>query len=114
MLREFTGAGTKEQMEKAIDFIEVNPRIWGSVNQGLQNGINYFEPILGKVRLPINNIEKKTFLSPYIYRILIKYLFNGQFKPLITFIENIKCNRADVSFFNDPKGWLSLILRKIL
>jgi len=100
--------------DNELYFIEVNSRIWGSINQGLQNGINYFEPILGKARLHINNIEKKTFFSPFIYWILIAYAFNGNFKPLITFIKNIKNNRADVSLFNDPKGWLSLVLRKIL
>ncbi len=101
--------------DNKLYFIEVNPRIWGSINQGLQNGINYFEPILGKVLLPIiNYIEKKTFFSPFIYCVLIKYAFNGRLKPLITFIRNIKHNKADVSFFNDPNGWLSLLLRKIL
>lgn len=28
--------------DNEIYLIEVNPRIWGSINQGLQNGINYF------------------------------------------------------------------------
>jgi len=100
--------------DNELYLIEVNPRIWGSINQGLQNGINYFEPILGKAHFNINTAEKKTFFSPFIYGVLITYVFNGNFKPLITFIRNIKYNRADVSFLNDPKGWLSLVLRKIL
>jgi carbamoylphosphate synthase large subunit len=100
--------------DNELYFIEANPRIWGSINQGLQNGINYFEPILGKVRLQIDNQEKKTFFSPFIYGVLIKYAFNGNIKPLIKFIRNIRYNRADVFFFNDPKGWISLLLRKIL
>jgi carbamoylphosphate synthase large subunit len=57
----------KLRADNELYFIEVNPRIWGSINQGLQNGINYFEPLLGKAHLYINNVEKKTFFSPFIY-----------------------------------------------
>ena len=28
--------------DNEIYLIEVNPRIWGSINQGLKNGFNYF------------------------------------------------------------------------
>ncbi len=100
--------------DNELYLIEVNPRIWGSINQGLQNGINYFEPILGKSRFHVDNNNKKTFFSPFIYIVILKYIFNGNFRPFITFIRNFKYNRADVNFFNDPKGWLSLLLRKIL
>jgi len=96
--------------------IEVNPRIWGSINQGLQNGVNYFEPILGKPTKIIGNTkhETKTYLSPQIYLSLFLYLLKGNLKPITTFLKNIKYNKADVSIFDDPKGWLSIILRKIL
>jgi len=104
----------KYTKDNRLVLIEVNPRIWGSINQGLQNGINYFEPILGKSRFHVDNNNKKTFFSPFIYIIILKYIFNGNFRPFITFIRNFKYNRADVNFFNDLKGWLSLLLRKIL
>lgn len=96
--------------------IEVNPRLWGSINQGLQNGVNYFEPILGKPTKTISNTkhETKTYLSPQIYLSLFLYLLKGNLKPLFTFIKNIKHNKADVSIFDDPKGWLSIILRRFL
>ncbi len=93
--------------------IEVNPRIWGSINQGLQNGINYFEDMLGEVAKK-EITEQKTYLSPLFYFVLLKYLLRFNVKPLLLFIKNIKCNRADISLFNDPKGFFSPILRKFL
>ena len=97
--------------------IEVNPRIWGSINQGLQNGVNYFEPILGASQT-ITEVKKKkdikTYLSPQVYSSLFMYLLRGKFKPTITFLSNFGNNKADISLWDDPKGWLSIILRKIL
>ncbi|MEG8947224.1 ATP-grasp domain-containing protein [Rosettibacter firmus] len=98
--------------------IEVNPRIWGSINQGLQNGIDYFEPILKAKKKDIkeNKQSKKinTYLSPQIYLSLLFYLIRGNIKPLILFLKNVRNNKADVSLFDDPTGWLSILLRKIL
>jgi len=95
--------------------IEVNPRIWGSINQGLQNGINYFEEILGKSNIRAQKTKNiKTYLSPHIYLSLLLYLSKGKFKPLLNFLRNIMLNKADISLWQDPKGWLSIILRKIL
>ncbi len=63
--------------------IEVNPRIWGSINQGLQNGVNYFEPILGASQT-ITEVKKKKdikkYLSPQVYSSLFMYLLRGKFK----------------------------------
>lgn len=93
--------------------IEVNPRIWGSINQGLQNSVNYFEDMLGKttqVQVP----EQKTYLSPLFYFTLLKYFLAFDIKHFFNFIKNIKHNKADISLLNDPKGFLSLILRKFV
>ena len=101
--------------DNEIYLIEVNPRIWGSINQGLQNGVNYFEEILGKSTL-VRNTDKvniKTYLSPLIYLSLLKYLQHVNFKPLLTFIGNVFYNRADVNIFSDFKGWFGTILRKL-
>ncbi|OQY75365.1 MAG: hypothetical protein B6D44_02150 [Ignavibacteriales bacterium UTCHB2] len=98
--------------------IEVNPRIWGSVNQGLQNGINYFDSIFKqavyKSSGKLKNKEIKTYLSPQIYISLLLYILKGNIKPIIIFLKNIKYNKADVSLFTDPFGWMSLIFRKLL
>lgn len=93
--------------------IEVNPRIWGSINQGLQNGHNYFEPLLGKSSFEANdNLQYKTYLSPLIYISLLGYLGRLNFNPLARFLKNIGVNRVDVSCFDDPKGYISMLARK--
>jgi predicted ATP-grasp superfamily ATP-dependent carboligase len=99
-----------------IYLIEVNPRIWGSVNQGLANGANFFEDILGKTDTLINTTkrEKKTYLSPLFYLSSIKYIIKLKFRPIYYFLKNLRYNSADVSPFTDPKGYISLLLRKIL
>lgn len=97
-----------------IVLIEVNPRIWGSINQGLQNEINYFEPIFGKsIKQDKQKKAIKTFLSPQVYLTFILYFLKGNFKPFIGFIKNIGRNKSDISIWDDPKGWFSVILRKI-
>ena len=101
--------------DNEIYLIEVNPRIWGSINQGLQNGVNYFEDILGKASFVVNSGKGniKTYLSPLIYLALLKYLQQLNFRPLLTFIGNVFYNRADVNIFSDFKGWFGTILRKL-
>lgn len=102
--------------EDEIYLIEVNPRIWGSINQGLANGINYFEDILGKTDKLIYTTkrEKKTYLSPLFYLSSIKYILKFEFRPIYYFLKNIRNNSVDVCLFNDPKGYISLLLRKML
>jgi predicted ATP-grasp superfamily ATP-dependent carboligase len=96
-----------------IYVIEVNPRIWGSINQGLQNGFNYFESILGKSTFKTNmNVQYKTYLSPLIYKSFLGYLAKWNVSPILQFIKHFRFNRADVSFIDDPKGYLSMIARK--
>ena len=99
-----------------IYLIEVNPRIWGSVNQGLVNGVNFFEGILGKADTLIYTPEreKKTYLSPLFYLSSIKYIVRFEFWPIYYFLKNLRHNSADVCLFNDPRGYISLLLRKIL
>ncbi|VBB43671.1 hypothetical protein TRIP_B310004 [uncultured Desulfatiglans sp.] len=97
-----------------IYVIEINPRIWGSINQGLQNGCNYFEPLLGKSNfVRKKDVQYKTYLSPLLYISLLNYLFRLDVGPLANFFKNIRVNRADVSFLDDPKGFISLIARKM-
>ena len=96
--------------------IEVNPRIWGSVNQGLINNNNYFEQILGPGYIDsseqLTNI--KTYISPLIYLSLLMYLLKFNIKPTLYFIKNIHNNKADISIFDDPLGFFSTILRRIV
>jgi predicted ATP-grasp superfamily ATP-dependent carboligase len=94
--------------------IEVNPRIWGSINQGLINGVNYFESLLGKTERIIPLFKNfNTYLSPLIYLAFIKYLGRMDIKPLLIFLKNHGRNIPDISLYSDPKGWVSTILRKL-
>lgn len=93
--------------------IEVNPRIWGSLFQGLAEGINYFEPILGKtMNNNFNEKKRNTYLSPLIYAALLKYLFSGEFIQVLSFITDFS-KSADVSLFNDFRGFLSIGAKKV-
>jgi len=102
--------------ENDLYLIEVNPRIWGSINQGLQNGVNYFESLLGVPDKTNLNMTKmyNTYLSPLIYLSLFQYFLKGDLSKLILFFKNIFFNRADINILSDFNGWLSIILRKII
>lgn len=95
--------------------LEVNPRIWGSINQGMANGVNYFKEILGSPEFNITRRDNvHTFLGPLIYISFIKYLFKLNFRPIYVFLSNTFNNEPDINVINDPRGYLSTILRKIL
>lgn len=95
--------------------LEVNPRIWGSINQGLANGVNYFEGIFGKPKekIMIRNKHLKTYIGPLIYLSLLKYFLHFKIEPLANFFGNLFINEPDISLLKDPKGYLSAILRKL-
>lgn len=93
--------------------LEVNPRIWGSVHQGLANGINYFDEILGLKNNYTGN-EVKTYVAPLLQLSLLKYALRGNFVPIKVFLKNLGKNKSDVGFISDFKGYMSTILRKIL
>lgn len=98
-----------------VYLIEANPRIWGSINQGLQNKINYFEDLFGRINNNDLQMEKDvdTYLSPLLYFSLIQYILKFKFKPITNFISNFKNSKADVSFFNDPIGYISIFTKFI-
>lgn len=95
-------------------FIECNPRIWGSIHQGLANDTNYFLSLLGKQTLPTKHKPNKqitTYLSPLIWVSFLQYALKGQFSYIWKFVKKWRCSRADINFFSDPLGWLGLALR---
>lgn len=93
--------------------IEANPRIWGSINQGLANGVNYFEPLLGTASISaIKQTNYNTYLAPLIYKAMIKYLLKGRLSVVIKFLVDMN-KKADVSLFKDFRGYLSLIAKRI-
>ena len=95
--------------------LEVNPRIWGSINQGMVNGTNYFKEIFGtqKTKIKKKKNHVKTYIGPVIYISLVNYLFKMNFKPVFIFFNNVFNNVPDVNFIYDPKGYLSTIIRKL-
>ncbi len=102
--------------DNELYLLEVNPRIWGSIHQGLINGVNYFEDIIGKrdSQQDTFNNNLNSYVTPLIYLSLVKYLFRFKIKPMYLFSSNFFNSVPDVSLFKDTKGYLSTILRKIL
>jgi hypothetical protein len=92
--------------------LEANPRIWGSINQGLQSGANYFEPLLGPAAGPGPvRPHVRTYLSPLLYAALAGYAVKGDLRPLGAFLGSISRNRADIGLVQDPRAWLGSVLR---
>lgn len=102
--------------DNKLYLLEVNPRIWGSINQGLANGYNYFEKILGPVKVTqkIKINHTYTYLGPLIYISLFRYFLKFNIKPTFIFIKNCLRNSADVNMILDLKGYFSILLRKFL
>lgn len=98
-----------KKRKKDYFLIEVNPRIWGSINQGLNDGINYFEYFFGPAE---TNQLKTTYNSPLIYLSLLQHLLKFNLKPLFLFIKNMSKNKSDVDFKDDFAGWLSSFIFK--
>jgi len=95
--------------------LEVNPRIWGSINQGIADGnVNYFEEILGKttIKRGVKYRKINTYI-PLVFASHLGYLSKFRFKPLYDFASNIFINRSDVGLLDDPLGYFSTILRRL-
>lgn len=108
--------------------IEVNPRIWGSINQPLQDNCPLFEHILGA---PIQLVpgassqrngksgfrlegQVRTCLTPQVWLAMLGYLFRGQGARVRDWLRHLRSTRRDVSFWSDPLGLISMIIRKIV
>lgn len=102
--------------DNKIYLLEVNPRIWGSIYQGIANGVNYFDGIIGESsKVKFNEKDDiKTFVSPLIYLAFIDYLISGNLKPIAVFFKNILKNKVDVSILSDPKGFISMFFHRFL
>jgi hypothetical protein len=100
-----------------IYLIEINPRIWGSINQSIQMGVNFPYYLLFPEKIPENPVLKNeviTYLSPLSYISLFQYCLKLNFKPLKKFLRNLNVVKADVSLFSDFRGYLSMLLRMFL
>jgi len=93
-------------------FIECNPRIWGSIHQGLADGVNYFEPLLGPPQAT-GRIEgcDRTSLSPLDLVAMAGYLRRGDFGKIGTYLAGLGTTRMDINPFSDPLGYAALLTR---
>lgn len=99
-----------------VVLIEVNPRIWGSINQALTDGAPLFASVLGEkdvLSCQKNDSLIQTCLSPQVYLSLFIYALKGNFTPLKVFLVNRRKVSKDVSLWTDPRGFISMILRKL-
>ena len=89
--------------------IEINPRVWGGIGQGLQEGENFFSYFFGEIK---NRQYKTTYNSPLVYLSMLLHLFKFNVKPLLMFFTNIGSNVSDISLFRDFFGWITSIFYK--
>jgi hypothetical protein len=99
----------KRAPDGRLFLLEANPRIWGSIHQGLAAGVNYLEPLLGPATIPADP-RRRTYLSPVAYAAFLFYLARGRSGPFVDFVRHLPRNRADVAW-TDPGGWLASLLR---
>ena len=94
-------------------FIECNPRIWGSIGDGLHRNKNYFETLLGPSKKTSSSVPKKrTELFPLSYITLLNYLISGKINLVFNIIKNLNKSKFDVGPFSDISGFLSVVFRK--
>lgn len=96
--------------------IEVNPRIWGSINQALQDGCPMFEHVIKNCdgfTISGDRAEYRTELWPQVWLAMIGYAFRGEGKKVLDWIKHLRSTRRDVSFWTDPLGLISIIIRKL-
>ena len=101
--------------DNKLVLIEVNPRIWGSINQALQNDIPMFISILGKPNIDIRiNKDLRTCLKPYVWMAMFKYLLKGNPNVIKEYYKYYSVTKNDVSLLKDPLGIISIFIRKLL
>ena len=80
------------------------------------NGAPLFASVLGEkdvLSCQKNDSLIQTCLSPQVYLSLFIYALKGNFTPLKVFLVNRRKVSKDVSLWTDPRGFISMILRKL-
>ncbi len=94
-------------------FIECNPRIWGSINQGLECGTNYFATLLGPPertqRAPTQ--RTRTELAPLSWASFLSYALNRKWRKAREVFLALWSTSYDINPLRDPLGFLALMLR---
>jgi predicted ATP-grasp superfamily ATP-dependent carboligase len=94
-------------------FIECNPRIWGSLHQGLADGSDYFAPLFGDERAVNAQLPgaSKTSLFPINILSALGYARRGSLGKLPEIFLPLKGHRLDINPFSDPLGFIALLMR---
>jgi predicted ATP-grasp superfamily ATP-dependent carboligase len=92
-------------------FIECNPRIWGSVHQGLADGVNYLAPLLGPTADKTTARPLRTAISPLDLLAFLGYLKSGNFRVIRDVISGLLRIRLDINPLTDPGAYLALFMR---
>jgi hypothetical protein len=101
----------KRRPDGELVFIECNPRIWGSIHQGLACGANYFAPLLGEADLAPVTPRSRTELLPLSLLSLAGYLRRGRFDVARDVVSGWGRTRLDINPVTDPRGFLALLSR---
>ena len=104
----------KLTQDNQLVLIEVNPRIWGSINQALQNECPLFSAIFGEPKFKLDQTNIRTCLSPQIWFAMFLYVCKGKTRILKDYLAHLCVTKSDVSFLKDPLGVISIIIRKLL
>jgi len=101
--------------QNEICLIEINPRIWGSINQSVQSGINFPYLLLTKEYSAVTSAQKSEKIMtsvPFLSLMsVLLYIFKvWNFQPMGYYLKNYRRIIPDVSFMNDIKGYFSVFL----
>ncbi|WP_306048666.1 ATP-grasp domain-containing protein [Oceaniradius stylonematis] len=93
-------------------FIECNPRVWGSIHQGLADGADYFAPLLGDAALA-KRAEKapRTGLFPLNALVALRQIQAGRWGDAFRVVRSAPFERLDIHPLGDPLGILALMMR---
>lgn len=100
--------------DNQLVLIEANPRIWGSINQALQNDCPLFAAILGDPIELSYREDRRTCLMPQVWLSLLCYMCKGNISVLRDYMKYYRNTYSDVNVWHDPKGVLSMLIRKIV
>lgn len=104
----------KLTQDNQLVLIEVNPRLWGSINQALQNECPLFSAIFGEPKMKLEQSNIRTCLFPQVWLAMLLYTCKGKTHILKDYLANYKTTRSDINLLNDPLGIFSIFIRKLL
>jgi predicted ATP-grasp superfamily ATP-dependent carboligase len=104
----------KRRGPSEFSFIECNPRVWGSMHQGLADGCDYFAPMFDPdwTSLSSKPADVRTMLLPLNLLASMKYLLAGKPRKAFDVMSGVRRQKADVQPLKDPLGFLALLLRR--